>query len=152
MTMTAIEIIQKAIEEAKTLYTNPHITRYKLEVEKKYADKNHLHGGDFEFGFVRYVSSYPGSRGDWSLSKSGLTNLNIWVKEGKIVAGIVLLMAGGKVIAAAPVAEVWSKVEDGPWFDYGAGEFIWVDANFEPTNTPPSSRRYLDDPDDTRPY
>jgi hypothetical protein len=147
-TMTAIEIVQRAIEEARTLYSNPRIKRYKPELEKKHADKNHLYIGRFDFGRIEYLVSYPGARGDWSLSKSGLLYPKSLVDEEKAAAGIVLLMKG-KIIGAASVLDVWAKVKDGHWFDRGEGEFTWVNANFEPTNSQSSSSdRYVDDPDE----
>ena len=97
--------------------------------------------------------SYPGQRGDWSVNKGGLLYLKTSLEKGKIVAGIVVLKAGGKIIAAASILDVWPKVEGAFWFDYGDGEFTWVNSNFEPTNFPPSSSggRYAVPDDDEKP-
>jgi len=147
--MTAMEIVLRAIEEAKNLYTNPRIKRYKPELEKKLADKNHLYIGRFDFGRIEYLVSYPGQRGDWSISKSGLLYLKTLVEEMKAGAGIVVLMQAGKTIAATSVLDVWAKVKDSHWFNFGEGELTWVNASFEPTNSlSPSSNRYVDDPDE----
>ena len=151
MSKTAMEVVMRAIEEAQTLYTNPHIERFESAQERKHAGKNHLYHGDFDFGQVRYLVSYPGRQDDWSLNKNGLNYLKTSLEKGKIAAGIVLLMKGSKVIGAASILEVLPKVEAASWFDRGDGEFVWVNSTFEPTNSS-SSGRYLDPDDEVTPY
>ena len=149
--MTAIEIVLRAIEEAKTLYSNPRIRRYKRDLEKEKANKNHLHIGRFnDIGRIEYLVSYPGSRGDWSLSKSGAIYLKDLVEEGKAAVGIVLLRSKGQNVGALSILEVWPKLQNAVWYDFGEGEFCWVNEKFEPTTNSQSLSpdRYVEDPDE----
>jgi hypothetical protein len=143
------EVNKLAIEAAARLYTNdPIIKRFDPELEKQIAGFNHLHQGDLPgVGRVRFLSSFPGQRGDWSISRSGLRYLLDALAAGKIQAGIVVLKQGAKVSNAKSATEVSEKLKDAVWLDYGNGEFTWVNFNFEPTNKPSGSGSYITDPD-----
>src|SRR3954447_26168011 len=82
------EIIRVALEASERLYTDPAIKRFSPELEQRTAGKNHLFQGDFPMGRIRWVVSYPGTRGDWSLNKDGLLYLRTALEQSKIAAGI----------------------------------------------------------------
>jgi hypothetical protein len=147
------EIIRLALEASERLYTDPAIKRFSPELEQKIAGKNHLFQGDFPVGRIRWVVSYPGQRGDFSLNKDGLLYLRTALEQGKIAAGIVVLKRGNMVANARPVAEVWPKLIHAVWMNYGTGDFCWVDDQFSPTTgNIGSGSRFIDNPDDAMPF
>lgn len=141
------DITRKAIQAAERLYTDPRIRRFDPASEQKIAGKNHLFHGDLDIGSVRFLASFPGSRGDWSLSKTGLLYLWSTVAESKIIRGIVTLRRGAFQVKGESITRIWPKLEGAFWFDYGSGEFCWVDENFNLATNSGSGSRYYTDPD-----
>src|SRR5262249_5419313 len=130
------EVSRLAIEAATRLYTDPTILRFEPKLELEIFGKNHGWQGDLlgpGRGRSRWQVSFPGQRGDWALSKSGLMYLRDALAAGKIQAATVVLKAGVKVINAKSIKYVWPKVEHAYWMDLGSGEFTWVNSTFDPT-------------------
>lgn len=145
------DITRKAIQAAEHLYSDPRIRRFDPASEQKIAGKNHMFHGDLDFGQVEFLVSFPGSRGDWSLSKTGLLYLSRVVEESKIIRGIVTLRRGAFQVKGGSITRIWPTLDkEAFWLDFGSGEFTWVDADFNLATNSGSGSRYYH-PDDPTP-
>src|SRR4051794_11758311 len=139
------EKLKLAIERAGGFHADPRWGRFEPALERETAGTNHVWQGDFEdIGRIRAVVCFPGQRGDYALSKIGLSNLFAAREADKITFGLVVLRQGNRN-AAETITKVWPKFRGAFWYDYGKGEFAWANERFEPAS--PSGSRYIVDPD-----
>jgi hypothetical protein len=145
---TVDDINRRALELTAGIYTNPANWPYTRKLEEQIAGLNRLVQGDHDIGRIRWLISNQSPGGDWGVNRGGIDHLLGGLKDGKIIAGVVVLMANREVVNKCLVTDVVEKIKNARWLDLGRGEFVWVSQDFNLiTRDYTNSRRYIVDPD-----
>jgi len=72
--------------------------------------------------------------GDWSLNATGLKNLGIAKREGRLIAAYIVQARNSEVLRRAEVEKVIANIGDTEPWDGRWGLYFWIDENFMPVS------------------